>query len=63
MHSTSTWLELAEMTRAVADGLTEPADRRSMLDIVTDHERWASYDVTGIEPARWFGAYPLASGR
>jgi hypothetical protein len=61
MHSTATWLELAATTRAMADELTEPADRRSMLDIVTDHERWASYDVTGIEPARWFG--PIHSQR
>jgi hypothetical protein len=61
MHSTATWLELAATTRAMADELTEPADRRSMLDVVTDHERWASYDVTGIEPARWFG--PIHSQR
>ena len=62
MHSTATWLELAAMTRAMADGLTEPADRRSLLDIVADHERWASHDVTGIEPARWFGAYHSQRG-
>jgi hypothetical protein len=54
MHSAATWLELAATSRALADGLAEAADRRSILDVVTDHERWASYDVTGIEPARWF---------
>jgi hypothetical protein len=55
MHSTTTWLELAALTRATADELSEPVDRRSILDIVTDYERWASYDVTGIEAGRWLG--------
>ena len=55
MHSTTTWLELAALTRAMADELSEPVDRRSILDIVTDYERWASYDVTGIEAGRWLG--------
>ena len=62
MHSTATWLELAAMTRAMADELTELADRRSMLDIVTDHEWWANWNVTGIEPVRWFGAYHSQRG-
>jgi len=61
MHSTTTWLELAALTRAMADELSEPVDRRSILDIVTDYERWASYDVTGIGSRSMAGAHPYAA--
>jgi hypothetical protein len=61
MHSAATWFELAATSRAMADGLTEPADRRSLLDIAADYERLAHCDVTGIESARWFGACSFAA--
>jgi hypothetical protein len=60
MHSTATWLELAATTRAMADGLAEPADRRSLLEIAADYERSAHF-VTTIESARWFGPYSFAA--
>ena len=62
MHNTTTWLELAALSRAMADELTEPADRLSMLDFVTDYERWANYDVGGIEPGRWLGPIRVQGG-
>ena len=54
MRSAATWLELAATSRALADGLTEPADRRSLLDIAADYKQLAHCDVTEIEFARWF---------
>jgi hypothetical protein len=62
MHSRTTWLELAALTRAMADELTEPAGRLSMLDFATDYERWANYDVSGIEPGRWLGPIRVQGG-
>jgi hypothetical protein len=55
-------LEFAALTRAMADELTESADRRSMLDFVTDYERWASCDISGIEPGRWLGPIRMQHG-
>jgi hypothetical protein len=62
MHSSTTWWELAALARAIANELTEPADRLSMMDFVTDYERSASYDATGIEPGRWLGPIRTQGG-
>jgi hypothetical protein len=44
----------------MADGLTEPADRRSLLEIAADHERSAHYVAT-FELARWSAPYSFAA--
>jgi hypothetical protein len=38
MHHATIWLELAERRRALADGITDPSERRASLAIVADDE-------------------------
>ena len=41
MHSAAMWWELAERTRSLADGMSDPAERRATLAVVADYETQA----------------------
>jgi hypothetical protein len=57
MHTAATWLELAAHTRAVADGMSDHAERRAMLANVADYEWQAHVAAVQAEPGRPFGVY------
>jgi hypothetical protein len=45
------WLELAERTRLLADGMSDPVERRATLAIVADYEtqaREAQYSAGSV---------------
>jgi hypothetical protein len=57
MHTAATWLELASKTRSIADSFLDRAERRLMLDIVADYERYAQEISVCREPLVFFGAF------
>jgi len=56
MHGAAIWWELASRARSLADSMNDLAERRALLDVVTEYERQARGTVfPGTEPD-WLGA-------
>lgn len=59
MHTAATWLELAAHYRSVADGVSDPAEKAALMNIVASYEHQAR-EMTCYPPAStpYFGACP-----
>ena len=59
MHTAETWLKLAAHSRSLADGMSDPAEKAALMNIVASYEQQAR-ETTCSSPdiTPYFGACP-----